>query len=505
MYHQIQSRRFYYTEHQKFEQSLDVWEPKDHDGNGNDDADNVKNKKSPRNMPVVVLVVGSGWLGHRNFIYAPTSWWNSSGAKNFARLGYTCVCVRHRGAFPFGGGGGIFTDTGTTTGSGSGIDSNDNGPMLGKNAVLASFVASVAYFLVTGNDDHADILTVAIATVLVLVLSWVVLVQAASGSASIEHMMEDVSDALAWVHNPENNSILGLHAPKHTDINIDTDTDTNNIDTDTHDDVSKRNGYDKKNGNHNHNHDGSKKTTKLRSRPLFFGGYSSGSHVAASLLQRPDLLASRGLFKDQDADGSYAGGGGAKSSNMGARVRMEQICDGVVMVSGLLAVRSSPLVVSSAPSESQSQSKLGLESKSAAAATKSATNDTVLPSDDLPRWLTDAVMKTVFGNEVDNIPSPLHGSPSMIPRLPHLLIGCKHEVFGINWLDVFFCSGDFCTMLKSRGIRAKFVEVASDHWNILNSGVFLRALETELDWLLAPHDYGEGDIDDIDDIDTVDR
>ena len=91
-------------------------------------------------------------MGHRNFIYASTSWWNSSGAKNFARLGYTCVCVRHRGAFPFGGGGGVFTHTtGSCSGSGSGscsdngIDSNDKGPsMLGKNAVLASFVASVA-------------------------------------------------------------------------------------------------------------------------------------------------------------------------------------------------------------------------------------------------------------------------------------------------------------------------------------------------------------------------
>ena len=277
-------------------------------------------------MPVVVLVVGSGWLGHRNFIYAPTSWWNSSGAKNFARLGYTCVCVRHRGAFPFGGGG------------------DDNGPMLGKNAVLASFVASVAYFLFTGNDDHADILTVAIATVLVLVLLWVVLGQAASGSASIEHMMEDVSDALAWVHNPENNSILGLHAHKHAYAHkhmTDTDTDT---DTDIHDDVSKRNGNGQSNGNGNGNCDGSKKKTKFRSRPLFFGGYSSGSHVAASLLQRPDLLPSRGLFKDSDADG-YAGD--AKPINKGDCVRMEQICDGVVMVSGLLAIRSSPVVLSS--------------------------------------------------------------------------------------------------------------------------------------------------------------
>ena len=243
--------------------------------------------------------------------------------------------------------------------------------------------------------------------------------------------------------------------PCHKDMN---NTD---IDADIHDDVSKRNGNGQSNGNCNGNHDGSKKKTKLRSRPLFFGGYSSGSHVAASLLQRRDLLASRGLSKDSDADG-YTGD--AKPSNKGDCVRMEQICDGVVMVSGLLPARSSPVVLSSDPSESQSQSqsKLGLKSKSQSQqqpqslvskgmvpATKSATNDTVVPSDNLPRWLTDAVMKTVFGNEVANIPSPLHGSPSMILRLPHLLIGCKHEVFGINWLDVFFCWGDFCTMLKS--------------------------------------------------------
>ena len=144
-------------------------------------------------------------------------------------------------------------------------------------------------------------------------------------------MEEDVSDALAWVHNdPGNNSIFGLHAHKHAyahkhnmiDTDKDkenTDTDKENTDTDTdtdteiHDDVSKRNGNGQSNGNGNCNvnRDGSKKKTKLRPCPLFFGGYSSGSHIAASLLQRPDLLAS---------------------------------CDGVVMVSGLLAVRSSPIV-----------------------------------------------------------------------------------------------------------------------------------------------------------------
>ena len=52
-------------------------------------------------------------------------------------------------------------------------------------------------------------------------------------------------------------------------------------------------------------------------RRLVFGGYSSGAHVAASLLQRPDLLAARGLPPP------------------------EKLCDGVLYISGVLAVRPS--------------------------------------------------------------------------------------------------------------------------------------------------------------------
>ena len=75
----------HYTDAVAFEQSLDVYRPGDRAGGGG----------SAR--PVVALVVGSAWLGHRPEIYLGTSWWNSAGPRAVARLGYTCVCIRHRG------------------------------------------------------------------------------------------------------------------------------------------------------------------------------------------------------------------------------------------------------------------------------------------------------------------------------------------------------------------------------------------------------------------------
>ena len=71
------SSRHYYTPSRRFEQSLDVYKPA---GTGTPTA------------PLVVLVVGSAWLGHRWSIYAGTSWWNSSGPKTIAKVGAVCVC-----------------------------------------------------------------------------------------------------------------------------------------------------------------------------------------------------------------------------------------------------------------------------------------------------------------------------------------------------------------------------------------------------------------------------
>ena len=90
-------------------------------------------------------------------------------------------------------------------------------------------------------------------------------------------------------------------------------------------------------------------------------------------------------------------------------------------------------------------------------------------------------MRTVFGSEgIELLPSPLHGRP---PRIPHLLFGCEKEVFGINWLDVFFCSRDFADMLTVEGVPVRYVEVKSDHWNILGSCSLSEALAQELRWV----------------------
>ena len=90
--------RHHYTESTLFEQSLDVYRPspeavaarrralKTSDGAATNGAGDGE-------PPVVALVVGSAWLGHRLFVYGGTSWWNSSGPRAVAELGYVCVCV----------------------------------------------------------------------------------------------------------------------------------------------------------------------------------------------------------------------------------------------------------------------------------------------------------------------------------------------------------------------------------------------------------------------------
>jgi len=52
-------RRIYYGEPGRFEQSLDVYVP-------------ARRPAGP--LPLVILVVGSGWMGHSRLIYGPTSW-----------------------------------------------------------------------------------------------------------------------------------------------------------------------------------------------------------------------------------------------------------------------------------------------------------------------------------------------------------------------------------------------------------------------------------------------
>ena len=80
----IRRQKHYYTSQRLFEQSLDVYWP----------------KYDFREDLVVLLTVGSGWMGHPPWVYRGTSWWNSLGPKTIASaLHCKCVCIRHRGAY----------------------------------------------------------------------------------------------------------------------------------------------------------------------------------------------------------------------------------------------------------------------------------------------------------------------------------------------------------------------------------------------------------------------
>jgi acetyl esterase/lipase len=141
-------RTHYYAGNARFEQSLDVYTPAYPEAAGCEP------------LPLVVLVIGSAWCGHRHFIYGGTSWWNSAGPKTVASLGAVCVCIRHRGAFP---------------------------PP--PTSLLGALL--VACLLAPLLPQHPLLLLGAL-----LLLAWHPL---ARGAATHEQMIDDVASALLWV------------------------------------------------------------------------------------------------------------------------------------------------------------------------------------------------------------------------------------------------------------------------------------------------------------------
>jgi hypothetical protein len=213
---------------------------------------------------------------------------------------------------------------------------------------------------------------------LLLLLLWQMMT---SGGAKYEDMLNDVATGLRWVHDNRQQ----LHCP-----------------------------------------------SQSPPAKLLFGGYSSGAHVAASLLQRPDVLKDHGLPEPT------AG-----------------LCDAVLFLSGLFATWD----------------VLHLQKGMLGAPM---------------RWsgFTDWVFRFTFGDRSAKNTSPLQDVASS-PVLPHVLIGCRSEVFGIAALEDAFgfvlCEDKYAAALKRIGVSdVRASKVDSNHFGMLLDSKFEAVLQDEL-------------------------
>jgi len=401
----LSPERYYYTANRLFEQSLDVYRP----------AASASKKTPPSSSSpaVVALVVGSAWLGHRSFVYSGTSWWNSSGPKTVANLGYICVCIRHRGSFM-------------------------KSLSILTMAFVAIMVAIVAAFTNAIVDDSVWVpleeivgekISFGLAGGYMLAfLTGLVLIELGGiGSANFDDMQSDVMDALSWLNDNEER----LHLV----------------------DASSTHGC------------GSNADAKSKQRCFIFGGYSSGGHVAATVTQQPHLWKSRNLPPPHIHCDSILYISPVLSTKSHHKMLLEKI-------SSLSSSSSLPSLTPSTSDETSSSGQLSPQSSMTEASVSSSIS---------PTWLTDRVVKAVFGVG-SNTPSPIH-TYEKSPLIPHIFLGCRKEMFGLNWLDTFFCSASYCDLLNSIGVDSHYTAVKSDHWNILSSTELSNALRSELEWI----------------------
>ncbi|GAX20628.1 hypothetical protein FisN_3Hh520 [Fistulifera solaris] len=178
------TRHYYSQKHRTFETSLDVYVP-----------------STPNISSIVVLVVGSAWMGHTPWIYRGTSWWNRAGPRAVAQTSALCICVRHRGAF--------------------------------FQVPPLSVVCVILMMMWLGTTPQIT---------LILFLTWIWLKMVGQNAASFADMQSDVEQAIQWIQ--QNKSHLCTQYTGGKDV------------------------------------------------PLYFGGYSSGAHVALTVLQRSPAITS---------------------------------------------------------------------------------------------------------------------------------------------------------------------------------------------------------------------
>ena len=398
----------HYTDGGAFEQSLDVYRPGDRAGGGG----------SAR--PVVALVVGSAWLGHRPEIYLGTSWWNSAGPRAVARLGYTCVCIRHRGAFPR-------------------VWSWATLAALAAAAGLLAWVAGalldgLELELAGGEVGGREVFGTVLATLLLLVHV------GGAGCASAEEMQEDVVDALKFLH--DNRAKLGL------------DFETA----------------------------GEKKTGAGGGddRPrLVLGGYSSGGHVCATIVRREGLWRDRGLPSPSDFAGAmlYISPVLATRSWGSGKWMMTPAAD-----SGEESSASLPSLAPSGRSEGSGGERPSASMTSSNSNVKRS--PTTWFTDEVVRMVFGAADAPDVPSPLHEVLDEGGGSGKgndRHPAVPHVFVGCRNEVFGLTLLDAFFASKEYSDALsKTHGVDSRYRAVESDHWNVLGSTALRDALEEEL-------------------------
>jgi hypothetical protein len=198
---------------------------------------------------------------------------------------------------------------------------------------------------------------------------------------------------------------------------------------------------------------------------LLLGGYSSGGHVAATLLQRPDIWQRHGLPLPQEC------------------------LHGALFVSGVMAVH-----VDDAHNDDK------MAAKNSSPIGMALTNLVKYMAFGPPQKQQQLLQNDDNNNNNNNalLPSPLH-NVSNSPRIPHLLIGCAHELpFGLPWLDIFFRSRDYTRQVQQLlNVPARYIELPSslrnNHWTILASNDLKRALVQGLAWLAEQQQQPQGD------------
>lgn len=294
-----------------------------------------------------------------------------------------------------------------------------------------------------------------------------------AGSADFDDMQRDVMDALAWLD--DNGARLGLLADD------DDRRPSSRLDGGGGGEADDDNDEEEEGSSTKTKKEKKKNVGRRRGGIFVFGGYSSGGHVAATVTQ------DAALWRDRDLPEPHVH---CDYMLYISPVLSTRAYDDVLLRGGA-ARRDPPMAVLSSPSSpspppqsssstsSESESRFSAEGESSSSSSSRARSSSSLSSVP-PTWLTDQVVRAVFGRRAASaVPSPIH-TYDRSPPVPHVFLGCRHEMFGLAWLDTFFCSCQYSRLLNGMGIDSRYRAVRSDHWNILRSSELRDALREEL-------------------------